>query len=425
MIKQFLKNKVVSNAGWLIGGKVIQMVISLLVGLLSARYLGPSNYGVLNYAAAYTAFFTAFCTLGINSVIVKEFVDKKKSDGEIIGTALGLRAVSSLLSLLVIMAISFVLDAGEPITIAVVALCNLGLVFHIFEIFNYWFQSRLESKKTAIASLVAYSLTALYKLYLLITNKSVMYFALATSVDYVSVAVILFYFYKKSGGSKFSFSWEYGKNLLGKSYHFILSGLMVSIYGHTDRIMLKQMLDSAQVGYYATATTLCTMWCFVLTAIIDSMVPKIMETHNENKQKFESYNKLLYCIIFYVSMLVSVLFMVFGKLAIWLLYGEAYLPAAIPLKIITWYTAFSYLGVARNAWIVCENQQKSMKYIYFFAAISNVLLNLIFIPLFGTAGAAMASLAAQIVVTMIIPLFMKGMRRNTKMMVEAILFRIK
>ena len=57
MIIKFLKNATVKNASWLIMGKVAQMAISLIVGVLTARYLGPSNYGLINYASAYTAFF--------------------------------------------------------------------------------------------------------------------------------------------------------------------------------------------------------------------------------------------------------------------------------------------------------------------------------------------------------------------------------
>ena len=423
MSRSILNNRIVKNAGWLIFGKVFQMLINFFVGILSARYLGPSNYGLISYAAAYTAFFTAFCTLGINSIIVKEFIDRKGQEGEILGTAIGLRAISSILSAIMIIAISLIVDKDEPITVAVVALSSLGAVFHIFEVFNHWFQSKLESKKTAIASLIAYSVAAVYKIVLLASGSSVVYFALVSSVDYICVAIILFLFYKKDHGGKFSFSWEYGKVMLKKSCHFILPGLMIAVYGQTDRIMLKHMISEAEIGYYALAVSLCGIWTFILSAIIDSLVPSIMKAHKEDYQKFKQLNRLLYCVIFYVSAIVSVLFMLLGRTAIYFLYGEAYLPAAAPLSIITWYTAFSYFGVARNAWIVCENKQRYLKYIYFSAAISNVVLNLIFIPPLGASGAAIASLAAQIITTMVAPFFIKEMRENSIMMVEAILFK--
>lgn len=422
-INSIFKNGVVKNAGWLVSGKMIQIVINLFVGLLTARYLGPGNYGLIHYGTAYTTFFASLCTLGINSVIVKEFVDNPGQEGRILGTSLGLRAISSILSAITICGISFVLDAGEPETKLVVFLCSIGVVFHIFELFNYWFQSRLQSKKTAIAALIAYSVTAAYKVALLILNKPVAYFALATSVDYICVAAVLLFFYVRDGGGRLSFSWSYGIGLLKKSCHFILSGLMVAIYAQTDKLMMKHMIGQTEIGYYSTALSVCNMWCFLLSAVITSLSPVIMQAHKEKSHSYRKLNRVLYALVFYTSAVVSVIFLLFGDWIIQLLYGQAYATAAMPLKILTWQTAFSYLGVARDIWVVCEEKQKYLKYIYVCAASSNVILNMAFIPMWGASGAAFASLVAQIVTVMVAPFFIKGMRENSVMILDAILLR--
>lgn len=421
---QFFSNRIIKNAGWLIGGKILQMLISFFVGLLTARYLGPSNYGIINYANAYIAFFTSLCTLGINSILVKELIDNPNKEGEILGSSILMRIASSFLSALTIISIVAVVDKDEPTTILVVALCSAGVIFHVFDIFHYWFQAQLKSKITSIASLCAYAVTAIYKIYLVVTGKPIEYFALSTSVDYICVALILYICYKKYNGQKLSFSWLTGKRLLSRSCHFILPGLMVAIYGQTDKMMLKQMIGDAEIGYYSTATAICSMWCFVLSAIIDSVYPSIMQANkNGDEKEFERINKMLYAIVFYVSAFVSVVFTVFAELIIMILYGEAYLPAVNPLRIVTWYTAFSYLGVARNAWIVGKNKQKYLIWIYVTAAVANVLLNCLFIPSLGASGAALASLAAQIITIMVAPFFIKPLRRNSILMLEAIFLK--
>ena len=423
MISRLFKSKVAHNVGWIIGGRVAQMLINLIVGLLTARYLGPANYGLINYASAYTGFFAAFCTLGINSVMVKELIDNPEQEGKIIGTSILLRAISSLLSAIVIICIVSLMDKGDITTICVVSLSCIGMIFQIFELFNYWFQSRLQSKTTAIITFAAYVMTAAYKVYLLLAGKSVVWFALSTSVDYICIAVLLFVAYKKNGGRKLSINIATGKSIFSKSYHFILPSIMVAVYAQTDKIMLKQMIGAEEIGFYSTAASLCGVWCFVLSAIIDSLYPEIAKAYNVDKSLFKKRNRQLYAMVFYISMFVSVMFVVFGELAIRIMYGKAYLPAAEPLKIITWYTAFSYLGVARNAWVVCEGRQKYLKYVYASAAISNVILNIIFIPMWGAVGAAMASLSAQVITTMIAPFFIKGLRENSIMMLEAIRFK--
>lgn len=422
-IKNILKSKVTRNAGWLIGGRVYNMLLAFVVGLITARYLGPSNYGLINYALTYTTFFASFCTLGINSVIVKEFVDHPDEEGLTIGSTIILRTISSAFSFIMMMCITFIADKGEQSTHIVVGLCGIGVLFQVFDTINYWFQSKLQSKYSAIASIISYTVVSVYKIYLLTTGKSVEWFAVSTSLDYFVVAVFLLLVYKRHDGPRFTFSLEKAKDLLKSSYHFILASLMVSIYGSTDKFMLKQMMNESLVGYYSTAVSLCNTWVFVLSAIIDSLYPGILQAFEKDRKLFERRNRQLYMIVFYVSVGVSLMFSLLAKPIIFILYGKAYMPTVMPLRIITWYTAFSYLGVARNAWIVSYRCQNYLKYIYAGAAITNVILNAFLIPVLGASGAALASLVTQLSTILLFPAFIKTLRPNVKLMIDAIRFK--
>lgn len=424
IIRRFSGSKEAKNASWLIAGKMAQMVLSLFVGLLSARYLGPGNFGLVNYGASYVGLFSSLCSLGINSVIIKELDDRPEEQGTALGTAIVLRIAASLLSILMITAFVCIVDRGEPITIAVTVLCSLSLLFHVFDTINYWFQYRYASKVTAKSTLAAYVIVSAYKITLLALGMDVRWFAFSTSVDYIMIAVFQLLSYRKHGGQRFAFSMAKAKRILGKSYHYILAGMMVAVYAQTDKLMLKQMLDEVSVGYYSTATTICNMWVFVLAAVIDSVYPSIIRLFNSGeKTEYERKNVQLYAIVFYVSASASLGFILFGRPIVRILYGEAYLPAVMPLKIVTCYTAFSYLGVARNAWIVCENKQKYLKYIYVGAAVTNVIINAVFIPLWGATGAAVASLITQMATCLIFPWFLKELRENAKLMLDAIMLK--
>ena len=58
-------------------------------------------------------------------------------------------------------------------------------------------------------------------------------------------------------------------------------------------------------------------------------------------------------------------------------YGEAYQPATVPLRIFCWSTAFSYIGVARTAWMQCEKMTRYETLISLFGCIINITLNYI------------------------------------------------
>ena len=409
----FFTNKVIKNASWIILGRIANMICAFFVSIITAQYLGPSNFGLINYGIAYTTFFYSLCSLGINSILVKALIDDRLKEGSILGSTLVLQIISSIVSSIVIILIVSIVDRNEFSTLLVVILCSIGLPFRVFHCIKYWFQSQLISKYSAIATTVGYLLTSFFRIILLMRGASVYWFAMSNALDYLIVAIILLFFYFKCNGKMFSFDIDKSKELLKMGAPFILAGLMVSIYGNTDKIMLKQMMSSDSVGYYSVAVSLSNAWVFVLTAVIDSMTPIIMEAHKSDYKKYERYNRLLYFCVFYISISVSVLFLVFSKIIITHLYGEKYLPAIVPLQIVSWYVAFSYLGVARNAWIISENLQKYIFPIYVCAAFFNIALNYFLIP----------SLLTQISTVLFFPLLIKPLRKNILLLLEAIFLK--
>lgn len=422
-INRFKNSMLAQNASWIVAGRLLQMIISLIVGIFSARYLGPSNYGLVNYGMAYTAFFTSLCTLGMNSILVKEILDDKMNEGTIIGTALGLKVCAGIVSAIMIVCLVSIVDKNEPITIIVTAICSISLVFQGFETINYWFQSQLNSKVTAIVSFVGYSVMAVYKVVLLFLKKDVQWFAAANVLDYACVGVLLLVAYKQCGGKKLKVSFKKGKELLSRSKYYILPGLMVAIYGYTDKVMLKKIMSETEVGYYSTATAICGMWVFVLVAIIDSFYPVIVNVYEKDKEEFKKKNIQLYSIILYVSFFVSTIICIFAPIIIKILYGNEYIQATEPLRILTWYTAFAYLGTARDAWIVCENKQKYLIYIYVCSALTNIVLNIFLIPILGASGASIASLLTQFSTIFVVPYFIKPLRENWKLMIKSLVIK--
>lgn len=414
------RNVTLTNALWLIFGKTVRMGLQLILGVLIARYLGPSDYGLLQYAAAYTGFFASLCTLGLENVMVKALADGQGKEGELLGTALVLQLISGTVSSLAILTIVGWADRGDAKVLAVVCLSAIGMVLRAFDILHCWFQFRQQSRVTALVSLAAYLLAAGGKVLLLLGNASVVWFGAAAALEQLCSGGMLLAAYGTNRGGKLRFSRKTARNLLRKSIHFILPGLMVAVFAQTDRIMLKQLISPGELACYSVAATLCNAWCFVLMAIIDAMYPVIARAEQLGEAAFRRRNRQLYAIVFYLSMGVSTLIWLLAEPVVGLLYGEAYQGAAQVLRVLTWYTAFSYLGVARNAWMVCKNRQHLLIWVYAAAAASNVGLNLLLIPQWGAVGAAAASLAAQILTTLVAPFCLKGLRENGKLMVEAI-----
>ena len=415
-----MNNKVIKNASWIIGCKIIQAVINLVIGMITARYLGPSNYGIINYASSIITFVLPIAQLGFTKTIVKEFIERPDMEGKILGSALVFNLISSIACMGVVALFLLFANAGETVTITVGILFSFSLIFQVAEIIQFWFQSKLLSKYPAVTSLIAYLVVALYKAYLLVTGKSVIWFAVSGSLDYFVIAIILFLLYKKHGSQKLSFSFSLGKMMLSRSKHYIISTMMVTIFAQTDRIMLKLMLNEAETGYYSAAVACVGATSFVFAAIIDSMRPVILEEKKKESTEYEKRIVQLYSVITYLSLLQSLFMTLFAGTIVSLLYGQSYFNSISVLRIAVWYLTFSYYGSIRNIWILAEKKQQYLWIINLSGAVANVIINAILIPFLGAAGAAIASLITQFFTNVLIGYIIRPIRYNNTLMLKGL-----
>lgn len=429
-----LKNRTIKNAAWIIACKIVQSVLSMIITMLTARFLGPSNFGLVNYAASIVAFFGPIMYLGINSILVQELVSAPEKEGEVLGTAMLSCFVSGIFCILAVLGFSFVANHDEPITILVCGLYSLLLLAQAIEIISYWFQTHLLSKYSSIVSLVAYVVVSLYKAYLLFSKQEVYWFAISNALDSLLIAISLIVIYKKLGGQKFSVSFETFKRMISKGKYYILSGIMITVFSQTDRIMLKLMIDESATGIYSAAVACASMTSFIAVAIIDSARPSIFSSHKVSAQAFEKNMICLYSVITYFALIQSVVITVLAKLIIHILYGSAYASSASALRIIVWYTTFSYAGSVRNIWMLAENKQHLIWKIDISGAIANVAVNSVLIPAFGVNGAAMASLLTQIIANMVVvwcireirpSVILMGKSLNPKYLIDLIRTKVK
>ena len=423
MLNKFKSSLFLKNAIWNMGGKILQMVISLFVGMLTARYLGPSNYGIIGYTASYVTFFSVIAQLGFDSVAVKEILENPDKQGEILGSTIFFRVITSIVSSIGVAVLVYFVDDKDPLMVWVAFLQALSLIFQSFEMIHFWYQSRMETQVSVKVQTFAYLVMAAYKIAILALGKDVVWFACSTAIETAVVAVALIWSYRRSKGQPFKVSFTCGTTMLHSSYHFILSGIMVTIYSHMDKIMLEQMLNEAAVGYYTAATKVAQMWSFVLMALINSARPLIITARGQSQETYIKQNKRLYAAILWIGIAVASVMTIGGKWIIYIMYGAEYMPATSSLQISAWYTMFAMLGSARGIWIVCENKAKYVKYYLGLGAVLNIILNYLLIPTYGPGGAAAATLITQIFTAVFAPALFKETRPYTKNVIQAFFLR--
>ena len=414
------KKKTIQNAQWIIGCKVIQSLLQLVVGMLSARYLGPSNYGLISYAASVIGFMVPVMQLGMRSTLVQEYVVTPEREGQILGTSLVLNLLSSVACIMGVICFTVAVNAGDVITVIVCAIYSIQLIFQALEMIQCWFQAKLLSKYSSLAMLGAYVAVSAYKIYLLATRKSVYWFALSHSIEYGIIGIAMIVIYKKLGGYRLSFSWSLAKELFSRSKHYIMASLMVTVFQNTSHVMLKLIVDDTENGFYAAALTCCSVAQFVFMAIIDTARPVILESRQKSEVYFEKNMVRIYSVILYLALAQTICFILLAHPIVSIMYGKNYLEAVPVLRILAWNAAFSYMGTVRNIWILGEEKHAVLWRINLSGAVANVILNALMIPLWGACGAAFASVLTQIFTNFILGFLMPSIRQNNRLILRSL-----
>jgi len=408
------------NAKWIILCKIIQSVIQLFVGMLSARYLGPSNYGLINYAASIVAFAMPLMRLGLSGILVREYVENPDTEGQILGTSMTMNLVSAIACIIGVTTFTAVADSGETTTILVCVLYSMSLLCQAGEMIQYWFQAKLLSKYSSLAMLGSYIAVSVYKIYLLVAAKSVCWFALSHAVEYGVAALLMMVAYRKNNGQKLSFSLSVAGKMFARSKYYMLSSMMTVAFSSTTGIIMKLVIGAAENGYYSAAVTCAAVVQFVYSAILDSARPVILESKKQDQRQFEKNMSVLSGVILYLTLAQSVAFTVFADLIIRILYGADYAAGVPVLQILIWQTAFSYMGAIRNIWILAEEKYNRLWIINLCGAISNIILNLCLIPRWGACGAAVASVLTQIIANFGTGFAMKDIRPVNRLMLAGL-----
>jgi O-antigen/teichoic acid export membrane protein len=388
--------KYVKNTGWLLVGKLL----SLVVGFIIARYLGPYAFGDLSFADAFAALFAAVGTLGLDSFIIREIIQHPDKRDEILGTSLVMRlaanAVLIPLAILTYLAFRQLSTNETEVSLALlIALCSSAALFKSFNIIDSYFQSQVASKYVVHVQNVCLLLTTGVKIALIYNHAPLLYFAGALVFDSAILAIGLLFIYKRKQVNlhTWTFNWARAKSLIQQSWPLILTAVMISIYMKIDQVMLKSA-GSKIVGIYSAAARISESWYFIPVAIVTSVFPAIIHARKTDIERYHKRLQNLYDLLVGISLPVAILVSIFANQIIHLLYGNPYQGAGILLSIHIWSGIFVFLGSASSQFLLAEGYTLISFSRTAFGALVNVLLNLWLIPIYGALGASIATLIA-------------------------------
>jgi PST family polysaccharide transporter len=387
--------KIMGNMGWLLVDRIVRMGMGLFVGVWVARYLGPVQFGSLNFALAFVALFSTATTLGLEGILVRELLHNHEDTREILGTTLALRSAGGLLSVAVSIATLRLIQPHDQKALLLVSILSLTLIFQAFDTIDGFFQSEVRSKITVWAKNFAFLVFAAIRVWLIYAKAPLWAFAAAYAGEITLGAILLVLGYRLSGGR--IFAWRASKArallLLKESWPVIFSGMAIMVYMRIDAVMLKVMQGDFAVGLYSAATRVSEVWYFIPTAIVSSVSPAIMRAKNDPDIFYGRLRKL-FSLMTITACVIGTIVALASHAIIRILYSNSYSGAAPVLAVHVWASVFVFLGVAQSPWDLSKNMLSLSLYRTLSGAILNIVMNLYLIPRYSAMGAAISTVVS-------------------------------
>lgn len=414
---------IIDNIAWLSMDKIARMGVGLLVGLWLARYLGPAQFGQLNFALAFVGIFGAIAGLGLGGVVVRDIVRDPEGANITLGSAFVLQVIGSVLAVgLATLAIAW-MRPDDSLTRTMVAILSLGLMFKSSEVVKYWFESQVQSRHTVWVEGGSLLIVAGIKATAILLQASLLAIAWITVAEAMLTATGLAVIYARQAGQISSLKPRLAKaaKLLKDTWPFLLANLAVVIYLRIDEIMLGAMIGLDAVGVYAAAVRISEIWYFIPMMIVSSVAPSIIKAKMQSPRLYIERLQLIYKLLGVLSLGIALLITLAAGPIVGLLYGSAYEQAGIVLAIHIWAGISVALGVVSSQQLLIENLQIYSLYRTVIGCVLNITLNFILIPPYGVVGAAVATMLSYAMATFALFLF-KDTRAIAHLMTSSMLF---
>ena len=390
------KERAWSNMAWLFADRVLRQGLGLLVLVWMARHLGPAQFGVFNYAIAYVALVWSFTELGLSSIVVRNLVQRPADAGNIIGSALCLRIVATVVAwATAIIGITWA-RPGEPLAHSLVLIITTGMIFQATDALAWWFEALVDSKYVVAARSVAFVIAAALRIGLIVSDAPLWMFALASAVEFgvAGLAIAGVFWWRKTRGLRLRFNRATAQTLLRDSWPLIFSNLAIVIYMRLDQVMLGNMRGDTEVGVYSVVVLIAEAAYIVPMIVMPSLLPGIVAAREQSESLFFERLDHLYRLMAFLAYAVALPLVLVSAWIVPLLFGSAYASGGPTLAVLAVAGIFTFMGVARTAFLVTSNWSKTHLATVATSCALNVILNLILIPPYGALGAAIASAIA-------------------------------
>jgi len=374
------------------------------------RVLGPEKYGLVNFAMAFAAYFTIITDYGFNLAATQQisiYRNDFKRISEIFSSVFTLKMFLFVLSTLIFFTIVLTVPLFKEylILFEVTFLGVLGTA-----LFPLWFYQGIERMNYILIITVSVRVITTILIFIIIQSENdFVKFAGLNTLNQFVIGIIGLLLVSKKFRIKYKFpNKSILREQLRKGWNLFLSTVWINFYTNSNVFILGLFAPANIVGYFAAADKVRMAFQGILSPMSQSVFPYVNNLLSESYDRFISFNKKLLKIALIAGAIISITVFLLAEPIVNIVLGKEYQTSIPVLRIIAWLPMVIFISnVLGIQTMLPLNKKKSFSIILFFAAMINLTLSFIIVPMYFEIGTSISVLMTEIFVSLAFFVFVK------------------
>lgn len=388
----------ISSSASLLASRLVVAGLGWAGTVLIVRTLSPSDWGRFTFIFGFLGLLSVVTDLGVGRVVIGGLLDEDTDHRHLAGTYVVLRFLMGLIGYVV--AITFVTVAGYPVEV-VWGTMVAGLVLVLATPSHGLaavFQARRKLRTVALADTFG-QMAQLALTVALVTAGGTLVWLTVPAVAFEVVAVA----YKLRRiptdlRPRYTVDWTTWRRLLKEAVPLAVGTILASAFHRVDVVMLSRLDTFRATGIYGITYKFADVVQYISTALTMAALPALVGAWPRRPVTFHRTFSRALLLSFLAGALVMAEFILFARPVVALLYGERYALGAHATKLVVAGEFIHFFTGLAFITLVATGRHRRYPLVALAGLALNVGLNLWLIPIRSFEGAALATLATEIVV---------------------------
>ena len=387
------------NISWVTTSQVIVNLCAFLWTIAIARYLGVNDYGILSFAISFTVLLGMGTDIGMSTFATREISKDKSITHKFINNVIPFKILLSI-ALFIVTALILILLGYNKLTIEVALIISMETIFIcMIKFIGGVFQAYENQKINSIGEMIAGILLLIFTLIVIMLDLGLIGVAISYALAYLIFLLHMAINMNKSFGiPKFEFDFKFWKDVAIKSIPFGLSIFFYTVYFSIDVVMIQFLSGDYATGIYNSAYKIVSVFAAFYVIYQYVIFPLMSKLYAENanllKVSFEQSCKYSFLIL--LPLCIGVYF--YSPYIIDLIYSNQYALASPAMQILIWTVVFLFINGVATSLLNSIGKEVSVTKIYLVAALFNIVLNYLTIPVWSYIGASITTVLSEILI---------------------------